>query len=225
MLSVWGKTMESYFKKASNLTDLKEAVDHLGKILRYKDMSCDSGLLDLYAAGSFAIWRLEVGLINPNPTINSRQLLKKASYYWKMAANNCPKDFPQFKLMLEINKLTVDTWEEAFFLNDGVQYGDTKRYYQYHQFATEFPDLITNWRDSLEQAALLKDESLIKKNLESLFKAVERRSISVTDQYEVLLKEIEQIDSHDEVEKTETFKNWKDNLKKAYRDLKLRRVS
>jgi hypothetical protein len=224
-LSIWAKAMEAYFKKASNIADLKEAVGHLGKILLYKDMSSDWGLLDLYAAGLFGVWRLEVGLINPNPTMNSRQLLKKAAYYWEMAANNCPEDFPQFKLIVKINILTVATWEEAFFLNNGVQYGNIERYYKYHQFATEFPDLIPNWRDSLEQAALLKDENLITENLGSLFEAVERRSISVTDQYEVLLKEIEQIDNHEEVENIEIFKNWKANLKKAYRDLKLRRAS
>lgn len=225
-LSIWAETMESYFKKASNIVDLKEAVGHLEKILSHKeDMSSDWGLLDIYAAGLFAVWRLEVSLINPNPRVKSRKLLEKAALYWKKAANNCPEDFPQFKLILEINALTATIWDEAFFLNNMVQYGNIERYRKYHQFATAFPDLIPNWRDSLEQAALLKDENLITENLESLFKAVESRSISVIDQYEVLLKEIEQIDNHKEVENIEIFRNWKANLKKDYHSLNLRRAS
>lgn len=231
--SLFARSMESYLKKVTNLAETMEAMDYLKEFLeKEKD---DWGLLHLYASASFSVFKL---LLKNTKDVNlgieeilkCRRYLRHAQNYWKASAEISQSkvpDNPLLKLLFESNAVSAKIYEDYYFVDNQCAKANKEHHKVYRDFAEQASSkgyhIPAIWRDCLEQSALLGEEDKIKYDLEKLFSIIEEMNISDVEKYQVVLKEIEDIDNFEEVDKLPLFIKWRDDLKRSCSKLRTER--
>lgn len=231
--SLPARSMQSHLRKATDLDEVMEVLCYLEEYLE-KDKN-DWGLLHLSASASFAIFQIILDNTDNDPPFSSVKNLEKAQKYWEESAKQpALSKKPLLTSLFETNSLTSKIYKEYFLKNKKCQEGNNEHYMKFRSFADQISkeyNVPAIWRDCLEQSCLLKDEKIIQDNFEKLLEAIKKMEIekdkkikySIIDNYEVVLKEIEEIDSFEEVEKLPLFKKWKEELQESYSALRKER--
>lgn len=223
--SLFARSMESYLKKVTTFPEINQVQSYIKEYLETEKE--DWGLLHLYASASFSIFNLLLEnsseKLSIKEVLKTRTLLQDAQKCWTKSADLSQLKVPNnslLKLLFKANAMSVKIYEDYYFLDNQCAKGNKENYKVFREFADQASSkgyhIPAIWRDCLEQSALLKNEDLIEDNLKHFFETLDEMNISDSEKYGVVLREIEGIDSFEEVEKAPLFQQWKGKLEKLY---------